>query len=88
MTTPWNSRSFNTNRDNVSRPIFQMKTILRKKFLGSIPKFITRRETSLSVYHLHKSSRLSCAKDAKNGPIRVRDMQRCYIIWTKEQRRF
>ena len=88
VTKIWNSLSFDTDHDTLSRLIFQMKAILRRKLLGSIPKFITRGETSLRVHDVHKTSRLSCAEDAKNGPISVTDLQRCYTMGTKEQRRF
>ena len=52
----WNSRSFNTDHDTLSRPLFQMKAILRRKLLGSIPKFITRGETSLRVDDVHQKT--------------------------------
>ena len=56
-----------------------MKAILQRKLLGSIPKFITRGETSLRVDDVYqKTSRLSCTEDAKNGPISVRDL---HIQW-------
>ena len=42
----------------------------------------------MRVHDVHKTSRLSCAEDAKNGPISVTDLQRCYTMGTKEQRRF
>ena len=89
VTKLWNSRSFNTDHDTLSGPLFQMKAILRRKLLGNIPKFITRGETSLRVHDVHKTSRLSCAQDAKNGAIiSVRDLQRCYTMGTKGQWRF
>lgn len=87
VTKIWNSLSFNTDHDTLSRLIFQMKAILRRKLLGSIRKFIRRGETSLRVHDVRKTSRLSFAEDAKNGPISVTDLQRCYTMGTKEQRR-